>query len=108
VNIAGGALLIGGLFFMAVAALGLLRLPDFFSRAHAVSKAETLGIVLALLGLAIYDRGSLVSLKLGLALIFVFLANPVAAHLLTRAAIRSGMMPWTRREGPSSRPPDSQ
>ena len=98
--------MIGGLFFMAVAALGLIRLPDFFSRAHAVSKAETLGIVLALLGLAIYDGGSLVSLKLGLALVFVFLANPVAAHLLTRAAVRSGVMPWMRQEDKSSDPPD--
>ncbi len=97
-NIAGGALVVGGLFFMAVAALGLLRLPDFFSRAHAVTKAETLGIVLVLLGLAIYDGGTLASLKLVLAVVFVLLANPVAAHLLTRAAIRTGMLPWVRRE----------
>ena len=64
-----------------------------------MTKAETLGIVLVLLGLAIYDGGTLASLKLVLAMVFVFLANPVASHLLTRAAIRVGMMPWVRREG---------
>lgn len=98
-NIIGGALMIAGMFFLSVAALGLIRLPDFFSRSHAVSKAETLGIVLVLLGLAFYAGASLVSLKLGLALLFVFLTNPIATHLLTRAAIKSGVIPWMRNEG---------
>ena len=98
-SVAGGALLVAGLFFMAVTAVGLLRLPDFFSRAHAVSKTETLGIGLVLLGLAIYEGSAVVSLKLVMGVLFVFLSNPVASHLLTRAAVRVGVMPWTRQEG---------
>ena len=93
-----GAIVAGvGLFFMAVTALGLHRLPDFFTRTHAVSKTETMGLGLLLIGLALHNGSGLVSLKLVIGLLFVFLANPVASHLLTRAAVRSGLMPWTRR-----------
>ena len=95
-----GIVLIGlGLAFMVITALGLLRLPDFFSRVHAVSKSETLGITLLLLGLIIHQGATMVSLKLTLILVFVALANPVGAHLLTRAALRTGEMPWRRGGG---------
>ncbi len=95
-SIAGTVIASVGLFFIALAAVGMIRLPDFFTRAHAVSKAETLGIGLLLLGLGFHEGATLVSLKLGLAIIFVFLANPVGAHLLTRSALRTGLAPWTR------------
>ena len=85
-----------GLFFMAVAVLGLLRLPDFFTRVHAVSTSETLGISVLLLGLIVHEGVSLVSLKLAFVVLFVFIANPVAAHVLTRAAVRTGVLPWRR------------
>ncbi len=93
----GDLVLWGGIFFMAVTAIGLLRLPDFYTRAHAVSKTETLGIGLTILGLIIHEGISLVSLKLGLVLLFAFVVSPLAAHLLTRAALRSGMPIWTRQ-----------
>ena len=86
-----------GLFFMAVTAIGLIRLPDFYARTHAVSKTETLGIGLVLVGLALYEGATLVSLKIILGLVFIFIANPVAAHVLTRSALQVGIMPWTRR-----------
>ena len=95
-SILGAVILSIGLFFMAVTAVGLLRLPDFFTRVHAVSKSETLGIALVLIGLALHEGTTLVSLKLLLVLIFVGFANPVGAHVLTRAAIRTGLMPWRR------------
>ena len=105
-SIAGTVLLGAGLFFMAVTAIGLARLPDFFSRVHAVSKSETLGIGLVLLGLIahqIADQGGLdqTSLKLGLIALFVVISNPVAAHVLTRSALRSGLMPWRRPQPPA-------
>jgi multicomponent Na+:H+ antiporter subunit G len=109
VTIAGVVLVTIGLGFMAITAVGILRLPDFFSRAHAVSKTETMGLGLVMLGLAVYNGFNLVSLKLVLAVVFVFLANPVSAHLMTRAALRAGIMPWTRpslaaHESPGSDP----
>lgn len=95
-SILGAVILSIGLFFMAVTAVGLLRLPDFFTRVHAVSKSETLGIALVLIGLTLHEGTTLVSLKLLLVMIFVGFANPVGAHVLTRAAIRAGLMPWRR------------
>jgi multicomponent Na+:H+ antiporter subunit G len=92
-NIFGLVVMSVGLFFLAVSSIGLFRLPGFFARVHAVSKSETLGIALVLLGLMMHEGVSLVSLKLGLIVVFVAMANPVAAHLLTRAAVRTGILP---------------
>ena len=93
-----GTVTIGvGLFFMAVTAIALIRLPDFYTRTHAVSKTDTLGLGLVLVGLALHEGATLVSLKILIALLFIFVANPVAAHVLTRSALQVGIMPWTRR-----------
>ena len=78
-NIAGDVFIVLGLVFMVITALGLLRLPDFFSRVHAVSKSETLGIALLLLGLILHEGATLLSLKFALILVFVAIANPVGA-----------------------------
>ena len=94
-----GTVLIGvGLFFMAVTAIGLIRLPDFYARTHAVSKTDTAGIGLLLFGLALHEGATLVSLKIVLCLLFIVIANPVAAHVLARSALQVGIMPWTRRD----------
>lgn len=98
-NALGIALIAAGIGFMAVTSLGLARLPDFFARVHAVSKSETLGLLLVLTGLILYEGVTLVSLKLALIAVFVAIANPVAAHLLTRAALRAGEMPWRKESG---------
>ncbi|MFQ5683034.1 MAG: monovalent cation/H(+) antiporter subunit G [Candidatus Binatia bacterium] len=86
--------LVAGLIFLCVSCIGILRLPDFYSRAHAVGKAETLGSMLMLVGLALYNGWSLNSLKLLLILLIVAVTNPTATHLLSRAAIRSGLKIW--------------
>jgi multicomponent Na+:H+ antiporter subunit G len=101
-NVFGLVIMAVGVFFLLVTSVGLIRLPGFFARVHAVSKSETLGMSLIFAGLMVHDGVSLVSVKLGLVLIFVAIANPVAAHLLTRSAIRTGIMPW-RRGGPPER-----
>lgn len=92
----GTILLWAGVFFMFVTAVGLLRLPDFYSRLHAASKTETLGMVLVMLGLGLHEGMSLVTVKLMMASIFILLASPTSAHLLARAAARLGQQPWTR------------
>jgi multicomponent Na+:H+ antiporter subunit G len=93
---AAALLLFGGLFFMAVAALGLLRLPDFYCRLHALGKCDTLGVAMALCGLALLEGFSLTGLKILAIVVFIFLANPTATHALARAALRAGLVPWTR------------
>lgn len=84
----------GGAFFLVVSSVGLLRLPDFFSRSHAVGKSETLGSLLLLGGLAINNGFALESAKLALILIFIAATNPSGIHVLSRAALRKGVPVW--------------
>jgi multicomponent Na+:H+ antiporter subunit G len=88
--------LFAGAFFLLVGSIGIIRLPDFFTRTHATSKSDTLGIMLVLGGLAIYEGLTLNSAKLLLAIVFVALANPVGSHALARAALRFGLKPQLR------------
>ncbi|MFP4631943.1 MAG: monovalent cation/H(+) antiporter subunit G [Halobacteriales archaeon] len=89
----------GGVFFVAVGALGLVRLPDVYSRAHAAGKAETLGAGLSLAAVALAFGEPDHALKTGMLLVFLYLTGPTAAHAITRAAYRSGVEPWTSDEG---------
>lgn len=92
-----------GTFFFATGVIGFLRFPDFYSRMHATGKGDTLGAVLTLAGLALYNLDAgfslgniLVSIKLMFIVVFWFLASPTATHALLRAAYDSGLMPWTK------------
>lgn len=98
-------LLAGGAFFLLVSTVGLLRLPDFFSRTHAVGKSETLGGLLVLLGLAIHAGLSLESLKLFLIVLFIAVTNPAGVHTVARAALRAGIRPWTGGEADEAETP---
>lgn len=91
-------LMLGGTFFLTVSALGLLRLPDFFARTHAVGKSETLGSILLLGGLAVYNGWELGTIKILFIVFFVLIANPTATHAIARAALRTGLQPWTRKK----------
>jgi multicomponent Na+:H+ antiporter subunit G len=88
------AFLLAGAFFLLVSSLGILRLPDFFTRSHAVGKSETLGSLFFLLGLAIYNGFELESAKLLLILFFIAVTNPSGIHVLSRAALRKGLEIW--------------
>jgi multicomponent Na+:H+ antiporter subunit G len=98
------ALLIAGAFFLLVGSIGIVRLPDFFTRTHATGKTDTLGLILALAGLAVHDGFTLNSAKLLVAVVFVALTGPVGTHALARAAYRSGLRPWYRGGEPSADP----
>ncbi|MDP2813234.1 MAG: monovalent cation/H(+) antiporter subunit G [Erysipelotrichaceae bacterium] len=77
--------LLGGAFFFFVGTTGLIRMPDVFCRMHATTKCDTLGTGLILVGLMIFNGLSMISLKLLLILIFVWLTNPTAAHIIAKA-----------------------
>lgn len=85
----------GGVFFAVVAAIGLIRLPDIYTRTHSVSKSETFGAVLALAAVALTFGNDLSTLKTVLLLVFMFITNPTAAHAIVRAAADQGIEPWT-------------
>lgn len=75
----------GGLFFFMVGTLGIIRFPDVFTRAHSAAKCDTLGAVLCLASLVVLNGLNMVSLKIVLILIFVWIANPTATHLIAKA-----------------------
>lgn len=84
------ALLLIGAFFMLVASVGLLRLPDVYCRMHAATKATTFGMLGILLGASLVFRSAAVTTQALLAVFFLFLTAPVAAHLISRAAYKRG------------------
>lgn len=92
-NILTIILVIVGIAFILVGSIGILRLPDFFTRTHAVSKSDTLGIIFVISGMIIYEGLTLSSLKLVLIILFIALANPIGSHALAKAAIKKGLKP---------------
>ena len=86
--------IVAGLFFLIVAAVGVIRLPDVFSRSHAVSLTDSLGAFLMLVGVALHEGLSTNTLKILIVLALLYLLNPVIAHATIRAALRSGLKPW--------------
>lgn len=89
--------IVAGLFFLIVAAIGVIRLPDVFTRSHAVSLTDSLGAFLMLIGIAIYEGLSMNVLKILAVLSLLYLQNPVIAHATLRAAVRAGLKPWKEK-----------
>lgn len=85
-----------GAFFFLVGTLGILRLPDFYSRTHAATKCDTLGAGSILVALAVYTGLESDAFKILAIAAFVLLTSPTAGHALARAAYRAGLRPWTR------------
>lgn len=90
--VGGVSVALGGIF-MAISALGMVRMPDVFTRLHAASVADTLGVGLILIGLALIAGFTLVSVKLILLLLFITITSPAAAHAVARAALHAGVRP---------------
>lgn len=80
-----------GTLLMLIAGLGLLNMPDLPTRMHASSKAGTLGAALVLLGVAVHFAEISIVIRVLLITVFLFLTAPVAAHMIARAAYRSGV-----------------
>jgi len=91
-------LISSGVFFLLVGSIGLIRLPDFYSRSHATGKADTLGILLIISGFIMFEGLTLNSAKMLIILTFVALTNPTATHALARAAFFFGVKPRFKEE----------
>jgi len=92
-ELTGSILILLGAIFLFSAGLGMLRMPDVFTRLQAGTKASTLGNMLVLSGVAFYHPGW--SLKLLIVIYFVLLTNPISSHALARAA-HAIRVPMTR------------
>lgn len=106
-----------GVLVLAVAAIGLVRLPDVLCRAHALAMGAALGLGLILVGFALHLRESDALFKATLAIAFQFATIPVSSHLFSRMAKRTGLPLWqttearlgeaTVRHCPTETPPTS-
>ncbi|SFZ85902.1 multicomponent Na+:H+ antiporter subunit G [Devosia enhydra] len=82
-----------GSVFVLLATIGLLRLPDLYTRMHAASKAGAIGSGLLLIAIALVAQDGAVTIRALFGLVFIVLTTPVSAHLLARAAYRVGLRP---------------
>lgn len=98
-DVASWVLLVGGALLLVVSALGLLRLPDFFTRVHAAGVADTGGVGLLLLGMALQTGFDLVTAKLVLIGVVLALTAPTASHAVAHAAVLGGLSPDGDRAG---------
>ena len=107
IDIAVVALLLLGLLFFTGGAVGILRFPDFYSRLHPAGKLDTMGLLMTMAAMALYNlhhltlSAVLTSLKIILIVVIVFITSPTATHAIVDAGVRAGLRPWTRedREG---------
>ncbi len=86
-------LLGSGSFFYVVGSIGLLRMPDVFTRMHATSVSDTFGAFLMLVGMMLQVEPSLVTLRLIIIIAIILYTGPVATHALARAARHAGIKP---------------
>lgn len=101
-DIVAGVFLFLGFVLFAGATAGVLRFPDFYTRMHAAGKGDTLSSLFLITGLALYNLNELslgsvlVSGKLVLICIFLFISSPTAAHAIFDAGYEKGLRPWKR------------
>lgn len=95
-------LLICGLIFFTGGAVGIIRMPDFYSRLHPAGKLDTMGLFMSMGGMALYVlydfslNAVLTALKIILIVVFVFITSPTATHAIVDAGVRAGLEPWTK------------
>jgi multicomponent Na+:H+ antiporter subunit G len=83
--------LVAGSVFCVIGGIGIIRMPDFYTRSHAASITDTLGATLILLGLGLYSGMNLISVKLAFVLFLLYVTSPTAAHALVKAAYSKGL-----------------
>ncbi len=105
IDITSWLCLLAGGFFCIVGAVGLLRMPDFYTRMHAASVIETLGAGLILLGLMLQAGITLVAVKLFMLGLLIFFASPTATHAMGRSGMQRGLKPQLASEENSTSKP---
>src|SRR6056297_337699 len=106
INILVIILICSGLILFTGGSLGILRMPDFYTRIHPSGKLDTLGTLGMILGLSVYNiewthitlADILVSIKMLLIVVFMFYASPTATHAIVDAGLHAGMRPWQKKD----------
>lgn len=99
-DIVSAGLMLGGIGFVVAGALGVMRLPDFYTRMHAAGVTDTLGAEMIIFGLILQAGFTLVSAKLLLLGLILFLTSPTATHAVANAAYKAGLAPKLSRFKP--------
>ncbi len=94
VDILSWLLIICGSVFVVIGGIGMLRLPDFFTRLHAAGITDTAGAGLIMLGLLLQAGIGLAGFKLVLMILLIFVASPTASHALAKSALYDDLEPW--------------
>ena len=90
-------LIVSGSFFVIVGAFGTYRFPDFWSRLHAASITDSAGVILLLIGMGVYSGLTLITFKLLVIGLFLFITGPTSTHAVANAALVSGLRPPKRQ-----------
>ena len=104
IDLASWILLVTGGGFCLVGGLGMLRMPDFYTRVHAASVSDSLGAALVLLGLLLQAGWTLVAVKLLVVGLLIFFTSPAATHALVKAALGRGLKPLLGAQEAASKP----
>lgn len=107
-DILTAALLLAGSFFALISAIGIVRLPDIFNRMHAASKSGTLGAGLIMTALAVHFQDSAMTFEVLAIIAFIITTAPIAAHVIARAAYRTGEPLWEKSVIDELKPPQGQ
>ena len=99
IDLLQSVLLLAGAAFFLVGTIGILRFPDVYTRVHALTKADNLGLGLIVFGLLLGAESVPVALKLLLIWGLALVASATAGYLVARAARRRGVKPWKARSG---------
>ncbi len=99
-DILSAVLVLGGAFFLIVGGVGLIRLPDFYSRLHAAGVTDTAGAELILFAMMLQAGFSWVTVKLILIGLFLFFTSPTSTHAVANAAYTAGLAPHDVDDGP--------
>ena len=96
--------LVAGGAFCAIGALGLVRMPDFYTRVHAAGIIDTMGAGLLLFGMILQAGFTLIAVKLVMIGLLLLFTSPTATHALTKAALARGLKPLLAPGEDSSKP----
>lgn len=107
IAIVSWAFLLGGSFFLLIGAVGVLRMPDLYTRSHAAGITDTMGAILILFGLMVQGGFTLVTAKLLMILLFLLFTSPAASHALGNTAWSSGLKPVLDEDPPVKQNPET-
>ncbi len=98
IEVTGWIFMFFGAFFTFTGALGMLRMPDFYTRIHPAGLTDSLGVPLILIGVAIQSGFGLYALKILFLIFFLFLTGPTTTHVIAKSAALTDLKPYIKKK----------